>query len=84
MSVRVEMIGRTFGRLTVLDLHSVTEANRRRWICSCECGGQTVAAGQELRRGNVRSCGCLRREHGLRIIGKVRAALPAKFRGVAA
>lgn len=29
--------------------------------CSCDCGGSKITIGQNLRSGNTRSCGCLRR-----------------------
>lgn len=58
----VPMIGRTFGRLTV-----VSAAIPRRqpngnsvlqWNCVCTCGRETVARGTALRHGNTTSCGC--------------------------
>src|SRR5688572_8379233 len=35
------------------------------WICVCDCGRDAIAAGSDLRRGNVKSCGCLVTTHGL-------------------
>lgn len=34
---------------------------KRRWICRCDCGKDTVAESTKLRTGHKRSCGCLRR-----------------------
>lgn len=54
-------VGNVYGRLTVRE--QVSEKGRGRvWLCDCECGGTTQAPTAELRRGNVRSCGCLQRE----------------------
>lgn len=30
-----------------------------RWYCRCDCGRQSIAYGQDLARGKVKSCGCL-------------------------
>ena len=56
------MIGQRFGRLVVQ-----AEAGRSKngdvvLICECECGGAKHVTRSHLRRGHVRSCGCLR--HG--------------------
>ena len=32
------------------------------WVCQCTCGNIIEADGYRLRRGSVRSCGCLRKE----------------------
>lgn len=40
-----------------------------RWNCQCDCGNTTIAYGQDLARGKVKSCGCLNAEriqsHGM-------------------
>jgi hypothetical protein len=55
------VIGQQFARLTV-----IAEAPRlhrkRRWVCSCSCGGTTIAFQWSLRAGRSRSCGCLKAE----------------------
>ena len=32
------------------------------WLCQCDCGEQKDVAGNSLRSGAARSCGCLQRE----------------------
>ena len=55
------LIGRKFGRLTVVEeLESHTP--QRRWLCQCECGGTTEANSYTLNSGHTQSCGCLRSE----------------------
>jgi hypothetical protein len=53
--------GDRFGRLVVVE-----EADYRRgsrgYLCRCDCGQMTLVASQNLRSGQVRSCGCLRRK----------------------
>lgn len=52
--------GKSFNRL-----HVVMYAGRlgkkagNAYFCTCQCGGKTVALGEELTGGNVKSCGCL-------------------------
>jgi hypothetical protein len=60
----VNLIGETFGRLVVVEAGSVN-GRRRTWMCRCSCGiGVLVrVTTSNLRGGNVRSCGCLAREH---------------------
>ena len=53
------MIGKVFGRLTVLK-----EGGRRKngsiiWKCQCFCGTIINIRGDHLRDGNTKSCGCL-------------------------
>ena len=63
MTRRIDMTGRRFGRVTVLEFAGVTELSRNaRWKCRCDCGTVFVTTGDALRRGSCRSCGCLRAE----------------------
>lgn len=55
----VNMIGRTYGRLTVLERSVNDKQGNAQWICKCECGKLKVVRGRSLRQGRVRSCGCL-------------------------
>lgn len=69
MPAPLNLIGRTFNRLTVVALHPErTRSNSRRWVCRCECGTTViVSSGHKLTSGHSKSCGCLQREKaGLR------------------
>lgn len=57
----IEMIGRKFGRLTVLERHHSTP-KKIYWTCKCDCGNIRVVDGWSLRSGETQSCGCLQRE----------------------
>jgi hypothetical protein len=54
--------GDQYGRLTVVGEAGVTKYHDRLFECDCECGSRVVVLGLLLRRGDTRSCGCLRRE----------------------
>lgn len=55
-----DLTGKTFGRLTVISLHSVNP--RPRWNCVCTCGGTSVSLSTHLKDGGATSCGCYARE----------------------
>lgn len=58
---RVEdLTGRRFERLTVRFLDLTNEEYGARWICDCDCGGQSAVRSRELMNGTTRSCGCAR------------------------
>lgn len=60
--------GDRFGMLTVISEgpRHITAGGepKRTWVCACDCGGSSVAAGGNLRTGNTESCGCRKREAG--------------------
>lgn len=54
------LIGKKFGRLTVVRLSENRSHNRENiWECICQCGGKTKARTSDLQTGHIRSCGCL-------------------------
>ncbi len=55
-----EMIGKTFGRLKVLE-RAPSDHSGRRFKCLCVCGTIKEIAGNFLRSGTTKSCGCLRK-----------------------
>lgn len=58
-----DLAGKTFGRLTVIGRTQQTSKSRQiRWLCRCICGVEKSVSSGHLKRGTVRSCGCLSRE----------------------
>lgn len=62
------LIGQSFGLLTVIEKADdtyVQQAERLRrhinWKCKCQCGNECIVWGQNLKRGHVKSCGCLKK-----------------------
>lgn len=55
MSKAIDIIGNRFGYLTVISLHI---ADKRKWLCRCDCGIEKLFFGSNLRCGNTKSCGC--------------------------
>lgn len=64
---KVPMIGKRFGRLSVVAEAGRTKGGDLRWLCACDCGKYSVVAGSNLRKGNTKSCGCLAREISARV-----------------
>lgn len=62
---KINLAGQVFHRWTVLSEASRPEGNKHTgsfWLCCCECGVRKVVHGGSLRRGDSRSCGCLKAE----------------------
>jgi hypothetical protein len=58
-------LGDVYGRFTVIGRLPVRD--RKRWyLCRCECGTEVEVRAQNLRSGNTKSCGCLKRETAVR------------------
>lgn len=53
--------GEKFGKLTVVKLVVAGDANHRKYLCSCQCGGEKIVSEDNLRRGHTKSCGCILR-----------------------
>ena len=58
----LELTGRTFGRLTVLQRVQNSAAGAARWLVKCICGTMKEVRGSVLVEGNSNSCGCLAKE----------------------
>jgi len=60
---RIDLIGKTFNRLTVIKyLGAVSSKRDVYWTCKCKCGGSIDTTTYRLRSGKTKSCGCTRRE----------------------
>jgi len=68
MSKLIDLTGRKFGKLTVVERapNYKTKTNKNtsitQWKCICDCGGEKIAAGTSLRRGITWHCGCEKRK----------------------
>lgn len=59
----VNLVGRTFGRLTVTDgPHKRQDQRGYFWPCLCACGARVAVHRSALLNKQTQSCGCLRRE----------------------
>lgn len=58
MTARIEMKGLQFHYLTVIEDDGNNKHKQAMWKCLCKCGKETVVAGNDLRSGHTKSCGC--------------------------
>ena len=55
---RLDLLGRKFGRLEVIDFVGMSKHNTSVWLCKCFCGNEHVVLGNSLMTGHTQSCGC--------------------------
>lgn len=59
------MIGKRFGKLTVIDKSKERAKNGTiKYLCKCDCGNTSIIRGDHLRSGETLSCGCLIKKYG--------------------
>lgn len=57
-----DLIGKRFGRLTVLSFSHVNVNKKRIYNCVCSCGSHVKVIGASMLNGTTKSCGCIVRE----------------------
>lgn len=58
----LDYTGQRFGRL-VVERQDGVHRTQKAWLCRCDCGGYKRTTGTELRKGDTKSCGCLKLDH---------------------
>lgn len=58
----IDITGQRFGRLTVVKRSYTDNDNFIVWECKCDCGNIHFARAYPLRKGDIKSCGCLNNE----------------------
>lgn len=59
----IDLRGKRFGRLLVIDIAGRYQDRQVIWKCQCDCGNIINVSGCALRNGTTRSCGCYRRDN---------------------
>ena len=63
MSHLIDLTGQRFGRLVVVEkAKSKKGSTNAFWLCKCDCGKEIITRSTTLRKGQSKSCGCLRSE----------------------
>lgn len=57
--MKQDLIGRSFGKLTVVSQAPQLEDRYYTWNCWCDCGGEIVVNTKRLTRGTITDCGCV-------------------------
>lgn len=56
-----DMTGMRIGKLVIIRLSHKRRGGSVCWVCKCDCGKTKVYVGNDLRRGEIVSCGCYRK-----------------------
>lgn len=60
----IDLKGKKFGKLTVLELDRIDK--KQYWKCACNCGNITIVDTTSLQSGHTKSCGCLQKENTIK------------------
>lgn len=63
----VDVLGKKYGKLTVIREYDKGQDGKPRYLCKCDCGNEKVIRKSSLISGGTKSCGCIRTRN---IIGK--------------
>lgn len=58
----IDLTGKRFGRLIVIQRDGTDKHQKATWRCKCDCGKTVITEGQSLRNGDTKSCGCFAKE----------------------
>lgn len=58
MSKLINLIGKRYGYLTVLQKGRLNKPYHTMWLCQCDCGQVKEICGEHLKTGRTISCGC--------------------------
>ncbi len=61
--IKNDLEGKTFGRLKVLRLAGKDNKNKALWKCKCECGNIVTISRNNLKGGDIKSCGRLQQSN---------------------
>jgi 5-methylcytosine-specific restriction endonuclease McrA len=59
-----DLTGRRYGKLIALHPDGQDSRKRFYWLCICDCGNEVKVKSNNLRTGNSKSCGCVKKELG--------------------
>jgi hypothetical protein len=65
----IDLTGKKYGKLTVLEFMGKKKRHYM-WRCKCDCGNECIVSSDNLNSGNTKSCGCLRKDKIIDMIGK--------------
>lgn len=71
MGKPLDLVGKRFGRLTVVSRIGMNEKRCVMWKCKCDCGKEIMLPTKHLRSQNVISCGCNRIEKSKDNLSKI-------------
>jgi len=67
MNYKISLVGRQFGKLTVVEQRGVNKWKNSIWLCECECGNTKEVLYQRLTQHQTKSCGCLKKKKAINL-----------------
>ena len=61
--MKSNLIGKRFGRLTVIEKSDIKKRQLYCWVCKCDCGNFKIVDTSSLTNGHTKSCGCMHGEY---------------------
>lgn len=68
-TIAKDIVGKKFGRLTVIGPTDKRQGTNVVWECRCDCGNITFVTSGSIKSGNTKSCGCSWKERGKDLTG---------------
>ena len=62
---RIDLTGKKFNKLTVIEYVGSDEKGKPNYKCLCECGKETICRGENIKSGRTKSCGCFNIERSI-------------------
>lgn len=57
-----DLSGQKFNHLTVIEHAGRNHIGKHIYLCKCDCGNTAILRGEDIKSGNTKSCGCVRRQ----------------------
>ncbi len=71
MPPQKDLSGQRFGKLIVLYKSERVQRGTTLWACLCDCGKETIAAANNMKNGNTKSCGCLKHKQSYNAVDRI-------------
>ncbi len=65
MGKLIDLTGKRFGKWLALEYVGMNKNRSSLWRCACKCGSERIVASSNLRSGQSKACGCVRKKHEL-------------------
>jgi hypothetical protein len=76
----INLVGRKFNLLTVLEEVGRDKHGSVLWKCKCDCGGETILSTHLIYKGYIKSCGCLMHaSHIMSAEARMKISIARKF-----
>lgn len=76
----ISMVGKVFGKLTVIKECGADKDGSLNYLCKCACGNYKIVNGCSLRNRSTSSCGCINYSIGERNIARILTTVNIKYK----